>query len=199
MGGHLSLEMAHQIAVAGRNGSITCGSDAGSSDKSSRTGSPAAPQFRVLGMIFIDTVFPTQLEILRGPPAPEPVFLSSMESKAMKLKDKVNLNMTHARMMVQSWDMPQWEDGLKVPPTILLRAKEFVSRDPSQTFVDYVREYPLIGWEEYNEKHGNFIIEVVEVEGHHFSIFSFEHVSEPLSSRPVFFRGHVSPDGNRTN
>ncbi|KAI2469048.1 alpha/beta-hydrolase [Annulohypoxylon bovei var. microspora] len=175
LGGILSLEMAHQIALAGRRrGRSRNGSSASSSGASTPA---AAPKFRVIGMVFIDTVFPLRLAELRGPLPNEPVFLTPEQSKAMVLKDKVDLNMTHARMMVQSWDIPRWE-GLKVPPTILMRAKEFVSQDPTKTFVDYVREFKLLGWDDYNKEHGNFIQDVVEVEGHHFSIFNMKNLDD---------------------
>ncbi|KAI1100555.1 alpha/beta-hydrolase [Jackrogersella minutella] len=174
LGGHLSLEMAHQIALAGRRSS--------GNNRSSGASTPAGPKFRVIGMIFIDTVFPHRLVELRGPLPTEPRFLSAEESKAMKLKEKVALNMTHARMMVQFWDIPRWkEDGLEVPPTILMRAKELVSDDPTKTFVDYVREFKLLGWDEYNEENGNFIKQVVEVEGHHFSIFDIKNLDDVTS------------------
>ncbi|KAI2616962.1 alpha/beta-hydrolase [Hypomontagnella submonticulosa] len=169
LGGHLSLEMAHQIALAARKGK-------GSSNPGSGTSTPRAPKFRVLGMIFIDTVFPRSLADLRGPLPEDPVILSAEESKAMILKEKVNVNMTHARMMIQYWNLPKWEDGLEVPPTILLRAKEAVSTDPSKSFVDYVRDFRLLGWDDYNEEHGNFIKGIVDVEGNHFSIFDIENL-----------------------
>ncbi|OTA75928.1 hypothetical protein M434DRAFT_266372 [Hypoxylon sp. CO27-5] len=172
LGGHLALEMAHQIALAARNRG-----NGGSTD-SSGASTPAAPKFRVLGMIMIDTIFPKRLAELRGTLPSKPRFLTPEESKAMVLKEKVNLNMTHARMMVSFWNPPEWKDGLKVPPTILMRAKEFVSKDPSKTFVDYVREFRLLGWDEYNEEHGNFIQKVVEVEGHHFSIFELKNLDD---------------------
>ncbi|KAI2602584.1 alpha/beta-hydrolase [Hypoxylon sp. NC1633] len=204
LGGHLSLEMAHQIAVANRNrgGSRTgtsngngsagssSSSNGGSGDTASTTLTTSTlppPRFRVLGIVMVDTIFPLRLATLRGPLPDKPVILSDEESKAMKLKDKVDLNMMHARMMVQFWEVPQWggeegeKDGLKTaapPPTILLRAKEFVSSDPSQTFVDYVREYRFLGWDEYNEQHGNFIKQVVEVEGHHFTIFDIKNLGD---------------------
>lgn len=162
--------MAHQIALAARKGK-------GSSNPGSGTSTPRAPKFRVLGMIFIDTVFPRSLADLRGPLPEDPVILSAEESKAMILKEKVNVNMTHARMMIQYWNLPKWEDGLEVPPTILLRAKEAVSTDPSKSFVDYVRDFRLLGWDDYNEEHGNFIKGIVDVEGNHFSIFDIENVS----------------------
>lgn len=98
----------------------------------------------------------------------------------MKLKEKVNVNMTHARIMVSFWDLPRWEDGLQAPPTILLRAKEWFNRDPSKSFVDFTREDRLLGWSDYNEEHGNFIKDIVDIEGHHFSIFNFDYVSSSL-------------------
>ncbi|OTB03141.1 hypothetical protein M426DRAFT_321947 [Hypoxylon sp. CI-4A] len=175
LGGHLSLEMAHQIATAGR----TRNNGADSAD-SSGASTPAGPRFRVVGMIFIDTVFPKDLKELRGPLPDDPVFLSAEESKAMKLKDKAGVNMTHARMMVQHWKLPRWkEEGLKVPPTILFRAKEFVAGGTDQkSFIDYTREFRLLGWDEYSEENGNFIKDVIEVEGNHFNIFDYKNLDD---------------------
>lgn len=172
MGGLLSLEMAHQIALTAREAKNREG-EAGDSGAST----PKAPIFRVRGMIFIDSIFPLRLAELVGPLPEEPVFLSAEESRKMKLKDKVNLNMTHARMMVRFWQVPQWKD-IPVPPTILMRAKEFVSRDSDENFVDYTRDLRLLGWDQYNEDHGHFIRDLWEVNGHHFSIFDIKYVSK---------------------
>ncbi|KAI1076027.1 alpha/beta-hydrolase [Whalleya microplaca] len=158
LGGLLSLEMAHQIATTAPR-----------------------PKFRVLGMIWIDSVSPGRLAEVRGTGLPaESIVLTPEASADMKLRDKVDLNMTHARMMVQTWELPRWgkeKRGLEVPPTVLLRAKEFVG-NPEKKFVDYPREFRLLGWDEYNEEHGRFIKEVVDVEGHHFSIFEMDNISE---------------------
>ncbi|RYP73998.1 hypothetical protein DL771_003309 [Monosporascus sp. 5C6A] len=157
LGGLLSLEMAHQLATAPSR----------------------ARKFRVLGMIFIDSVCPRQLvegHKVELPLPSEPIVKTLEEMEAMKLKEKVNLNMTHARMMVRHWDLPKWE-GIAVPPTILLRAKEHVESE-SQIFVDHTREKRMLGWEKYNAEHGNFIKEVVDIEGHHFSIFEFDRIPD---------------------
>ncbi|KAI0122017.1 alpha/beta-hydrolase [Daldinia grandis] len=159
LGGLLSLEMAHRIAVARRDGG---------------TGA----KFRVKGMVFIDSLCPSYSDEMRARLPAEPVVLSAQESEAMKLKEKVNLNMTHARIMVSFWDLPRWEDGLQAPPTIILRAKEWFSRDPSKSFVDFTREDRLLGWGNYNEEHGSFIKDIVDVEGHHFSIFNFDYLDD---------------------
>ncbi|ORY60810.1 Alpha/Beta hydrolase protein, partial [Pseudomassariella vexata] len=155
LGGILSLEMAHQLA----------------------TNTSRKPKFRVLGMVFVDSVFPKRLADIPDLQNVLPtgrVTKSPAELKAMKLREKVDLNMTHARVMVQKWDVPQW-NGLQVPPTVMLRAKEYVSHS-GHTFVDLTRQHQLLGWETYNDSHGNFIRAVLDVEGHHFSIFHHENV-----------------------
>lgn len=156
MGGSLSLEVAYQIAT---DASIT-------------------PKFRVLGIVMIDTVCSRKLsefpEMSKFWPT-QRVDKSPEEVKAMKLKDKVDLNMTHARVMLQRWDKPKW-DGKPVPPTVLLRAKESVNYS-SGSFVDYARKDRMLGWGPYNEENGNFIRKVVDIEGHHFSVFAQDFVS----------------------
>ncbi|XXH01951.1 hypothetical protein Hte_008314 [Hypoxylon texense] len=179
MGGLLSLEMAHQIALTAREAKAREEFDG--SEGSSGTSTPKTPIFRVRGMIFIDSIFPLRLAELVGPLPGEPVFLSAEESRKMKLKDKVDLNMTHARMMVRHWEVPRWKWGdedIPVPPTILMRAKEFVSRDPEQNFVDYTRDLRLLGWDDYDAEHGHFIRDLWEVNGHHFSIFDIKYLDD---------------------
>lgn len=189
MGGLLSLEMAHQIALAAREAKSR---ETGESSESSGTSTPKTPIFRVLGMIFIDSIFPLRLAELVGPLPEEPIILSGEHSRTMKLKDKVDLNMTHARMMVRFWQVPRWrwrDEAVPVPPTILMRAKEFVNRNPAddQSFVDYTRDLRLLGWDDYDEEHGHFIRDLWEVNGHHFSIFDHKYVSNFFStpSSPV--------------
>jgi thioesterase domain-containing protein len=148
--------MAHQIAT---DASIT-------------------PKFRVLGIVMIDSVGPRKISDIAGAAKfwpTERVDKSPEEVRAMPLKDKVDLNMTHARVMLQRWDLPKW-NGQSVPPTILLRAKDPVDGE-AQSFVDIARHDRLLGWGPYNEENGHFIRRVVDINGHHFSIFHEEYVS----------------------
>ncbi|KAI0123786.1 Alpha/Beta hydrolase protein [Xylariales sp. AK1849] len=150
LGGILSLEMAHQMA----------------------TDTTIAPKYRVLGIVLIDSICPKRVSDIPGMANVLPtqrVMKSEEELKAMKLKEKVNLNMIHARMMIQRWDLPRWNKA-RPPPAILLRAKEFVN-PTSTSFVDHSRQDRLLGWETYSREHGDFIREIVDVEGHHFSLF----------------------------
>lgn len=142
------------------------------------TSNPKRPKFRVLGIIFIDSVYPrrfSEFPELAGLIPAGRIVKTPAELKAMKLKEKVDLNMAHARVMVQTWDVPQWK-GVKVPPTILLRAKQYVVQSKT-SIVDHSRQDRLLGWEAYSKEHGDFITEVVDIEGHHFSIFEERYVS----------------------
>ncbi|CAJ2509171.1 Uu.00g141970.m01.CDS01 [Anthostomella pinea] len=192
LGGMLALEMAWQLA--NRPPPTTT----------------SKPRFTVIGMIFIDSVYPKRLGELRGnampSPSAQPIVKTAEELKAMKLREKVDLNMTHARLMVGRWEMPDWpgREG-EVPPTVLLRAKELVveaeeerkggsevgagvvdkkqeegERGPvvKKSFVDYTRDFKMLGWDEYSEARGGFIKKVVDIEGHHFSIFKTEHLED---------------------
>lgn len=149
---------------------------------------PVYPSFRVLGMIFIDSVpfrrgQKLSEEDKKGPTAK--VVKTPEELDAMKLKEKVNLNMTHARVMVLDWDMPRWDGTLVAPPTVLLRAREPTS-EQSQAFVDRRRHDRLLGWQDYNEENGRFIRDSIDIEGHHFSIFKEEYVSARPMPAPVW-------------
>ncbi|KAI1171617.1 Alpha/Beta hydrolase protein [Nemania sp. FL0916] len=151
LGGHLSIEVAWQLANPPADSN--------------------RPKFKVLGMIFLDSVCPTRIFEIRNMPdtTAKPIVKSPEELKEMPLREKVDLNMTHARMMIARWKMPDWKGReTEIPPTVLMRAKEYV-QDEGQTFVDYARDLQLLGWDEYHD--ACWIKEVVELDGHHFNIF----------------------------
>lgn len=175
LGGLLSLEVAHQLATGA-------------------TVHPTQRKFNVVGMVFVDSVHPKRIEKLTASNGfPKQALVKTVEElkeeakaghiiktpeelKQMKLKEKVDLNMFHARIMVGEWDMPQWK-GVKIPPTILLRAREYVSTD-YLSFVDLVRDERMLGWDDYCKENGDFITEVWDIEGHHFNIFEEKYISD---------------------
>jgi len=162
MGGLLSLEIAWQLA--------------------NRPADSPLPKYKVLGMIFIDSVYTKRLYDIRDMPdfSAEPVTKTPEELKSMTLREKVDLNMFHARMMIGRWEMPDWKGREnEVPPTILLRAKELV-QSQGKSFVDYARDLRLLGWDLYLDKDAKWIKEVVDIEGHHFNIFDDQYVSHML-------------------
>ncbi|KAI1353761.1 Alpha/Beta hydrolase protein [Xylaria sp. FL0043] len=158
LGGLLSLEVAWQLA--------------------NRPAGSKRPKFKVLGMIFIDSVYTKRLYELRDMPerTAQPIVKSPQELKAMPLREKVDLNMTHARMMITHWEMPDWTGReAEIPPTILMRAKELVHED-RRALVDYSREFRLLGWDHYHD--ASWIKEVVELDGHHFNIFEDQYIKD---------------------
>lgn len=144
-------------------------------------------KFEVLGIIMVDSVAPRKIadfpDLAKTMPT-QRVDKSLEEVKAMKLKEKVDLNMTHARVMIGRYDLPKW-DRVPVPPTILLRAKEPIDGG-AKSFVDYLRHERLLGWNQYHEENGNFIRSVIDVEGHHFNIFQEEYVSVVPNARVLW-------------
>jgi hypothetical protein len=163
------MEMAHQLAARPRG---------------------KGPNFRVLGLILIDSVCPDGVQHMTGWPS-EPVLKTRDELAPMTLREKVDLNMENARVMVKRWDMPEW-DGLAVPPTVLLRAKEPVDHE-NQAFVDKARADELLAWGPYNEEHGLFIRDVVDIEGNHFTIFKEDYVRTRAhpTLRVIFCYGRI--------
>ncbi|KAI0206625.1 Alpha/Beta hydrolase protein [Astrocystis sublimbata] len=155
LGGILSLEVAWQLANR-----------------------PATklPKFTVVGMIFIDSVYTRLTCEVRDMPAPDaqPIVKSPEELSAMPLREKVDLNMTHARLMVTRDALPDWKGReAEIPPTCLLRAKELFSTDGA-ILVDFARKFPLLGWDQYHD--ARWIKEVVDVDGHHFSVFEHQYL-----------------------
>lgn len=151
--------MAHQIAT----------------DKSLR------PKFTVLGIVMVDSMVAPRT----GVPGTEHqkqlgqvTDRTPEQIRALDLKAKVDVNMTHARRMVARWELPRWERGARPPPTILLRAKDAVD-GPTPSFADFARGDRMLGWGPYNEENGRFIRSVVDIQGHHFSVFKDDYVSDP--------------------
>ncbi|KAI8631857.1 alpha/beta-hydrolase [Xylariaceae sp. FL1651] len=160
LGGLLSLEVAWQLA--------------------NRPADSTRPKYKVLGMIFIDSVYPKRLIEIRNMPelTAAPIVKSPAELSAMKLREKVDLNMMHARMMINHWKMPDWKGReAELPPTILMRAMELVQKD-GQSFVDYARDFRLLGWDHYLNDGAAWIKEVVDIQGHHFSIFEDKYLKD---------------------
>ncbi|KAI0099776.1 Alpha/Beta hydrolase protein [Nemania sp. FL0031] len=158
LGGILSLEVAWQLA--------------------NRPAGSTRPKFKVLGMVFIDSIFTKDLVKLRDMPDAnaQPIVKSPEELKVMPLKEKVDLNMTHARMMITRWEIPDWTGReAEIPPTILLRAKELVHQG-AVDLVDYTREFRMLGWDGYHG--GSWIKEVVDIDGHHFNIFEDQYLKD---------------------
>ncbi|KAI0411604.1 Alpha/Beta hydrolase protein [Xylaria grammica] len=158
MGGLLSLEVAWQLA--------------------NRPADSTRPKFKILGMVFIDSVYTKRLYELRDMPelTAQPIVKSPEELKAMPLREKVDLNMAHARMMIAHWEVPDWKGREnEIPPTILMRAKELVHED-GQSFVDHWRKFHLLGWDLYHD--ACWIKEVVELDGHHFNIFEDRYLKD---------------------
>jgi hypothetical protein len=65
------------------------------------------------------------------------------------------------------------------PPTILLRSQEYVpvpkSTSPrAVSRVDVARNNPFLGWEQF---HPDLIQAVLPIPGHHFNVFSEQHIS----------------------
>ena len=78
-----------------------------------------------------------------------------------------------------------------LPRTILLRCHEYVpvsrSNNPEAiSKVDVVRDYRLLGWDEYNS---NLVQCVIDVPGHHFNLFAEENVSSAAQMSITISRG----------
>jgi thioesterase domain-containing protein len=66
--------------------------------------------------------------------------------------------------------------SIKCPPTILLRAREAVPTEPGEvSFVDATRHSRSLGWDEYQR---DFFVDIVDISGHHFSIFAWEYIDD---------------------
>lgn len=165
--------------------------------------------YAVLGIVMVDSVCPGSVRAEDwGRGAGHVTFpgqFSAMTSE--DTKQRVRWCFADSAKAILQYQMPSWdgywepgtgadadggsrgEDQLsraaspsrRCPPVILLRAMEVVPVDsghPSR--VDLVRDDRSLGWNKYRD---GFFQEIVDVPGHHFSIFAFHnigHITENL-------------------
>lgn len=182
LGGLLSLEMARVLA--------------------------GDPDFTVVGIAMVDSICPASRTTKTGvaKAAVVPYKHQFGENTKQETIEGVERCFVEARKSIETWTMPRWDgsdieggdggqkgaDGvgagegqlpapipsssIKCPPTILLRAREAVPTEPGEvSFVDTTRHSRSLGWDEYQK---DFLEEIVDIPGHHFSIFAWEHIDE---------------------
>ncbi|KAK4044902.1 Alpha/Beta hydrolase protein [Parachaetomium inaequale] len=149
----------------------------------------------LIGIVMVDSVCPV---VVPGQPAVPVVQHAVQWSKHTKqeTKDKVTRCFTEARRMAGEWELPRvWgspeEDGegkdgvaasstaaKRPPPVVLLRATEPVpvpEGSDGVSRVDVHRSDRLLGWGNYRK---DLITKVIDIPGHHFSIFHTEATLE---------------------
>lgn len=182
LGGLLSLEMARVLA--------------GDQD------------FTVVGIVMMDSICPAARTTKTGPAEAAVVPYKQQFGPNTKQEtiEGVERCFVEARKSIDMWTMPRWDgsdveggdktqgatngehsevgqarpgvssSSIKCPPTILLRAREAVATEPGEvSFVDTTRHSRSLGWEEYQK---DFLEEIVDINGHHFSIFAWEHIDD---------------------
>lgn len=161
------------------------------------------PLYNVIGIVMVDSICPGSVkadEWKRG------ITYKGQfsERTSQETIDRVTWCFSDAVRVIGEYQMPSWDDeqrndddvgprdgvqksgnGIRshenfdkaiCPPTILLRATDHVPVDsdtPSR--VDLVRHDRSLGWNGYRE---GFFKEIVDVPGHHFSIFAFENIEK---------------------
>lgn len=168
LGGLLSLEMARMLA--------------------------GDPDFTVIGIVMMDSICPAAKMTRTGAAnaAVVPYKQQFGPNTKQETIEGVERCFIEARKSIGAWTMPQWEgsdidaaagesqvqlsSNIKCPPTILLRAREAVPTEPGEvSFVDTTRHSRSLGWDEYQT---DFLEEIVDIQGHHFSIFAWEHIDD---------------------
>ena len=154
-----------------------------------------SPTLKVRGMVMIDSVFP---QPTRDPRVKVKPFMDFAVGSQPAVRAKVERCMETSRSMIRTWDIPSWKKGItdlsssglqlgfsRPPRTVLLRARDPIPvgfSDQKEGLVcetDLSRQHERLGWEEFEECEGKFIVSVRPINGHHFSIFEEENVSSP--------------------
>ncbi|PHH90638.1 hypothetical protein CDD83_3043 [Cordyceps sp. RAO-2017] len=128
---------------------------------------------RVVGILMVDSVYPIRPQNFGGVIAP----LDTSEENKSKNQVLSQRCMTEARRMLGGWEVPAWQSRLarKRPKMVLLRATECVpTKGPGISGLDIYRDDTTLGWEQHDEA---MFEAVIDVEGHHFDLFSHERIS----------------------
>lgn len=163
------------------------------------------PLYTVVGIVMVDSICPTALRRAELPGVRVAPFRQKFGPNTKKETiEGVERCFAEAKASVEAYQLPSWdEDGgesepavvdgtngtgdveiqphrqalsskLQCPPTILLRAGDAVPVEPEEvSFVDLTRGERLLGWDEYRK---DFFQEIVDIPGHHFNIFAWEHI-----------------------
>ncbi|KAF7551109.1 hypothetical protein G7Z17_g5253 [Cylindrodendrum hubeiense] len=126
---------------------------------------------RIIGILMMDSACPIKVHL--GTRTALVRQSEEGKSKNQILSDRA---MTEARRMIDMWQLPVWDGNLagRRPPIAMLRAKERVPMEgEAVSRVDVHRPDRNLGWDRYEE---GVLISVVDVEGHHFNMFSFDKI-----------------------
>lgn len=167
------------------------------------------PLYNVLGIVMVDSICPGSV---RADDWKRGVIYKDQfsETTSQETIERVTWCFSEAVRAIGNYQMPSWDNdrgnndyghrngasSVKngdegpthapftkkaiCPPAILLRAMDSVPVDsdvPSR--VDLVRHDRSLGWDDYQQ---DFFEEIVDVPGHHFSIFAFENIEEITKS-----------------
>lgn len=120
---------------------------------------------RVLGLLMIDTIFPSEKATAKPTPPPS----SGQKSKNQVLSEQA---MEEARGMVRRWTLPVWENNRR-PRAVLLKAQGFIPWTASPLDLERGQPGSRLGWDQYDE---DMFEEVIDLEGHHFELFTGEKI-----------------------
>lgn len=134
---------------------------------------------RIIGILMVDSIYPVHLTT-------EHVASFDRDHSDMSLSRNMYLSMKvmkEAVRLILDWDPPIWADDevSERPPISLLRAVESLPTASAHGHViDFYRHDQSLGWDNYDI---NMFLEIVDIEGNHFEVFSFQHI--PGISRAI--------------
>ncbi|KAK3988351.1 Alpha/Beta hydrolase protein [Cladorrhinum sp. PSN332] len=137
--------------------------------------SPSSHRLEVVGIVMVDSICPI---VDTDQSATRRVVQHAVqwgEKTKEETKRKVMRCFSEAVRMVGAWKLPEWKDGERIPPVVLLKAREAVplpegedGRDGAVSRVDIHRGDRVLGWGGYRK---DLVKRVVDVPGHHFNLF----------------------------
>ncbi|KHE80294.1 hypothetical protein GE21DRAFT_6864 [Neurospora crassa] len=203
LGGMVSLEVARQVLDF--NAAEVAQAAAKNTGKNNNNNGNLKPRkLNVLGIVMIDSMNPHQASF------PPNVKIANPNATKMQwgphtkpeTKEAVLRCFHEARRMLAFWELPSWPsvaaaataaadgDGttrtgpMGPPPVVLLKAKENVPlQEPQEdeeevSRTDVHRGDGQLGWGKYHE---GMVRKVIEVEGHHFNLFTEERRAEQVT------------------
>ncbi len=145
-----------------------------------------SPSIRVTGLILIDSVF---YQATRDSTVKTKEYMGLPGGSQPAIREKIAKCMANSRAMIKVWQAPKWQ-GARPPPAVLIRAREPIPVEPEEgkegiiCDTDLSRDKPKLGWEQYET---NFIVRVLDTDGHHSSIFEDKNVSTTSPSLRFYF------------
>lgn len=147
------------------------------------------PQYTVVGIVLIDSVFPSGKNTRSYPMTVEEVARSFPSPKHLSDTRRATSQtcILNAHNMHRAWQLPHFPGN--IPQTVLLQASDRISpSSESPHYLDIVRDRNRhLGWEEHES---GFLNQCLVVPGNHFTIFNRQELTVCIQQACAILEGN---------